>query len=266
MASVSTSGARSLPARASTIEVRFGCEVKPDSASSAPSTASTPAPTAATPAAALRPYEATYAFIWKGFTAGTSTFTLRRESATQWTYRSETHPRGLFRLVPQASRTLTSRLEVSDDGQVRPLWITDVEDGASEPQSHVQFDWTAMRATGSVEGQAIDMPLKAGVQEDLSAQLSLMLALARGQPPAQFSVFDKSGIRDYRYERAGSETLQTAIGEVATEVYRSSKQYSPRTTRYWCAPSLGFLPVKVEQRRGDAEEWTMELRALRRDP
>jgi hypothetical protein len=130
----------------------------------------------------------------------------------------------------------------------------------------VHFDWAANRATGTVEGQAIDMPLRPGVQDDLSAQIALIQALDAGQAPTGISVFDKNGIRDYSYTRLGEATLHTPLGEVATIIYRTQKANAPRSTRYWCAPAYGYIPMRVEQRRLDKEEWTMEVRSLKRDP
>ncbi len=226
---------------------------------------------AATPgdasAAGLRPYTVTYDFIAYGLTVGTLELTLSRESSDVWTYRSRSQPHGLFRLKHSAARTLSTRMVVEPHGVgVRPLLSTDTEEGASTPQSEVHFDWAANRATGTVEGQAIDMALRPGVQDDLSAQIALIQALNAGQVPTGVAVFDKSGIRDYSYTRVGDESLHTPLGEVATIIYRTQKANAPRNTRYWCAPAYGFIPMRVVQQRLDQEEWAMELRSLQREP
>ncbi len=80
------------------------------------------------------------------------------------------------------------------------------------------------------------------------------------------SVFDVSGIRDYKFERVGAETLHTPVGDVATVVYRSHKEYSPRSNRYWCAPAYGYVPVQVEQQNKGEVAWTLKLRSIHRDP
>jgi hypothetical protein len=228
--------------------------------------AADPAPaTAAAAGAGLRPYEVVYEFSAYGFTAGTVALTLRQETPEEWTYVSRSQPHGIFQLVHSAARTITSRMIIDQHG-VRPLVSTDTEKGDRAPQSAVHFDWAANRATGTVEGQAIDMELRPGVQDDLSAQVALIAALNSGQAPKSFLVFDKSGIRDYSYAPVGEESLHTPLGEMATVIYRSQRAKAPRSTRYWCAPALGFIPVRVEQRRLDKVEWTMNLRNLRRDP
>lgn len=252
------------------LPVSFGSVVTVNAATTTPATvfvAVALATTQAEPPAAqseLRAFESTYTVIWRGMTAGTSSFDLRHEVGGEWSYRSRNQPRGLFRLVPSAAVTLYSRMSVVGNA-VRPLTFTATENDETQPKAQVHFDWEKNRATGTVEGAAIDMRLTSGVQDDLSVQIALIHALALGQVPSGFSVFDKTGIRDYSYTRLGEETLHTPIGDVATVVYRSQRANSSRSTRFWCAPKYGFVPMRAEQQRDTQIEWTMNIRTLRRD-
>ncbi len=56
-----------------------------------------------------------------------------------------------------------------------------------------------------------------------------------------------------------------ARGTAKTIVYQSQKEGSPRVTRFWCAPSLGYIPLRVEQRRDHQVEWIMQIQSLKRD-
>jgi hypothetical protein len=211
--------------------------------------------------AELRPYDASYSFLAHGMNAGTSSFSLRRVGGDEWTFVARNDPHGLFRLFSAASLTLTSRMRVGPQG-VQPLLFTAAQPDGSDQQAEVHFDWAAMRATGTVEDRSIDMALKAGVQDDQSVQIALVYALLGGHAPAGIALFDKDGIRDYDYTRVGEETLHTPMGDVATVVYESHKAYSPRRTRFWCAPQYGYVPVRAEQKRGDEVQWTMEVRSI----
>ena len=214
--------------------------------------------------APLHPFEASYAVIWHGFTAGVSSFTLRQESEREWTYVSRNSPRGLFRLVPKAAFTLTSRMSVTPGG-VRPLLFTATDPDDGTVKGEVHFDWDGNRATGVVDGARVDMPLRPGVQDDMSVQAALIYALSNEQTPTGISLFDVGGIRDYDYARVGAETLHTPVGDVATIIYRSHKANSPRSTRFWCAPEFGFVPVQAEQQYKGEVEWTMKLRSIHRN-
>ena len=219
---------------------------------------------AAAPGAPLRPFTTSYAVAVRGLNAGTTDFKFRQESSGEWTYLSRSQPRGLFRLLSSAAMTVTSRMSIGAEG-VRPLQFSAHENDDASLTGDVHFDWTANRATGIIDGVRVDMALQAGVQDDLSVQIALIQALANGQTPAGFSVFDKKGIREYAYTRVGAETLHTPVGDVATIIYRSQRAHSPRSTRFWCAPEYGFVPMRAEQRREDHLEWTMTLRSIHRD-
>ena len=78
-------------------------------------------------------------------------------------------------------------------------------------------------------------------------------------------MIDKNSSREYRYQREGEATITTPLGRIDTVIYSSQHPGSPRITRFWCAPSRGYLPMRVEQKRIDSVEWTMEIRTLRRD-
>ena len=156
-------------------------------------------------------------------------------------------------------------MRVTDAG-VQPLSYQ-ADDGTSSTKrdADVKFDWSTGRIAGVYEDHKVDRPLTPGVQDDLSVQIALMVALLRGSTADQFALLDGNSIRQYRYAREGEETLHTPIGSVATIVYRSQKEGSPRVTRFWCAPSYGFIPMRVEQQRKDEVEWTMQIQSVQRD-
>jgi len=51
---------------------------------------------------------------------------------------------------------------------------------------------------------------------------------------------------------------------VHTVVFKSQKKFSPRITRFWCAPDRGYIPMKVQQKKGDDVQWTLEIESLKR--
>ena len=73
-------------------------------------------------------------------------------------------------------------------------------------------------------------------------------------------------MREYRYVREGEETLQTPLGEIATVIYRSERdELTARRRASGARPSRGYIPMRVEQKRGDDVEWTMEIQSLKRE-
>jgi Protein of unknown function (DUF3108) len=221
------------------------------------------APLARADAGALRPFQASYAWVWHGMTVAVSTLKLEQHQDT-WVYSSKTQPRGLGKMFSERP-TSESTLQITHTG-VRPLHYK-ADDGTSSTKrdADVQFDWELNRATGVYEDAKVDMPLQPGIQDDLSVQIALMVELLSGRTPDRFLMIDKNTVREYRYTREREESLTTALGKVDTIVYRSEKAGSPRVTRFWCAPSHGYIPMRVEQKKGDDVQWTMQMQSLQRD-
>ena len=221
---------------------------------------------AASPASAdaLKPFSASYGWSWHGAVIAVSTLKLERHEGDTWVYSSSSEPRGLGNLYPMRPK-LRSVLRVTDQG-VQPLSYH-ATDGtsANERGADVTFDWDSGRASGVYEGVKVDLALQNGLQDDLSIQIALLFALRQGRAPGELSMIDKNSIRDYSYQREGTQTIDTKLGRIETVVYASHHQGSPRVTRFWCAPARGYVPVRVEQKRLDKVEWIMEIQTLQDD-
>ena len=210
----------------------------------------------------LKPYEASYRGIWHGMTVAVSELKLTQTGDT-WTYSSESSPRGLGRLaagVFPPHQVSVVRLTATG---VQPQSFRS-EGGESSKAVDLRYDWESHRVTGTYEGTAVDLPLTADVRDDASVQLGLTVELLAGRTPRSFRVIDKDSTRQYEFARDGEATLKTPMGDIATVVYRSQKAGSPRITRFWCAPERGYIPLKVEQTKGDEVQWTLEIESLTR--
>lgn len=53
----------------------------------------------------LKPFEASYAWIWNGMTVAVTTLKLAKSGADTWTYTSRSEPRGIGKLMSQRPRT-----------------------------------------------------------------------------------------------------------------------------------------------------------------
>jgi hypothetical protein len=227
-----------------------------------PLTAALLAASVAAGAEELKPYQASYRGLWHGMTVAVSDLKLEQTGDT-WTYSSSSTPRGIGRLAAGIfPPRQVSIVRVTAAG-VQPLSYKSTG-GEAEKSIDLSYDWHAARVSGSYEGAHVDQPLTADMQDDASVQLALMVELLAGRTPSSFRIIDRDGTRQYEFARDGEATLPTPLGTVATVVYRSQKAHSPRITRFWCAPDRGYIPIKVEQTRGDEVQWTLEIESLTR--
>jgi hypothetical protein len=211
----------------------------------------------------LRPYEATYAGIWHGMTVAVSRLKLERTGDT-WTTTSNSSPRGIGRLAAGVfPPRQVSVVRVTAAG-VQPQSFRS-EGGDRAKSTDLAYDWQAASVSGTLEGARVQQPLAPGEQDDGSVQLALIVELLAGRTPSTFRMIDRNGTREYQFAREAEATLATPMGAIATVVYRAQKAGSPRITRFWCAPGHGYIPLKVEQTRGDDVQWTMEIERLTRE-
>lgn len=210
-------------------------------------------------AASLEPFAATYAIRWGGMNAGTGTLRLDRIPGDHmWSYESRVQGRGLFRLALPSHQVTRSVFRIQD-GRVVPLTFT-----STDGDQRIEFNWETGRVTGSVNGKAINLPAQPGLLDTQSAQVALMQELISGRMPARFVLVDEDRIKDYLYAVEGSELIESVAGTFRTDIFSSRRPGSRKATFFWCAPELGYLPLKVERRDGRNVEWSMRLTSLTR--
>jgi hypothetical protein len=211
-----------------------------------------------------QPFKVTFDVEWRGMGAGTSTLQLVRKSATEYTYTSSNVARGIFRFAIPDTVTQTSDFTIVD-GKVRPsIYVGDDGSADSDRDVSLKFDWTTNRVTGIAENEPVDEALTPGVQDSLSVQIALMCALNAGQSPKSFLLIDKNKVKEYQYTHEGNASLDTPEGKLETVIYTSQREGANRLTRFWIAPSLGYLPVRAEQVRKGKRELQLRLKAVER--
>jgi hypothetical protein len=205
------------------------------------------------------PYIATYAVSYRGFSVGELRFELRSEEPERFVLEVQASPHLLARIFVGRKALERSVMQIDAEG-VRPLsWF--VEDGKSgnRKDGELDYDWDKGRVSGIVEGKQLVLPTEAGLQDRTSLQVAVMTKLLRGEEPGAISVLDSDRVRHYSYDRLGVERIRTEAGEFETVLYVSTRIGSSRLSRVWHAPSLGYIPVRAEQRRNGKVETVMEL-------
>jgi len=226
----------------------------------APSTAPSSAPAGAREAAeaGIAPFSAHYVAEWKNITVGSSDLALKRDAEPgHYVYKWTISARGIFRLVYSDDVTQQSWFEVIDQ-HVRPEKYL-AEQGSS--RVIFNFDWAAGHARGFSEEKPVDLVLTPGIQDLMSIQIEVMLALKNGNLPKVFYIIDKDQIKDFAYAQEGPAVLKTAIGQFDTVIVSSRRTGKDRVLRMWFAPSLGYLPMQAERSRGGKLEFAMRIRS-----
>lgn len=204
----------------------------------------------------MRPFSVTYAVGNNLVTAGDATLELAR-AGDGWRYSLSTEPAGIFRLTGKGriAETALIDVDVTADGamMLHPTTYTYRQDDEKRRSVDASFDWDAGTLDWIRRGELDSVSLDPPVVDRLSVTLLIMSALRAGDKQIELRVFDNGRIKDVVFEDTGPETLETSMGEIETRrVLRSNLDGSTRTTITWFAPSLDYIPVKIEQlQRGE---------------
>lgn len=204
------------------------------------------------------PFSATYVVGNNLLSAGTATLALEPLDHGLWKYELKTEPTGVFRLTGKGNITETSLLrfvDAPDDGLLlRTESYNYRQDNERRRAVDAFFDWENNALLWVRRGESETVSMKdQPVLDRLSVTLSVMSALRQNISASEYLVFDNGRLKNVVFENQGVERLDTSIGPIDTvRVLRSNVEGSSRTTVTWFAPSLDYVPVKIEQlKRGE---------------
>ncbi|MBI2379939.1 MAG: DUF3108 domain-containing protein [Gammaproteobacteria bacterium] len=194
-----------------------------------------------------QPYRAEYQLKALGQVAGSAQRSLEK-TADGWRLKLDSSAQLLFF---RSERRETSLMRYAD-AQWQPLRYEYRDESASKTKSGAQrYDWTARSLTGDKEGRAWTLPLNGPSFDMASYQQQLAEDLAAGKTPLEYTILHRGRSRLYRFAARGRETLDTPAGQLDTlKVEMLDAKGGEDSTTIWFAPSLGYVPARI-QRSGD---------------
>ena len=203
----------------------------------------------------IAPFDVTYDVGNNLVTAGTAKLSFRRDGDA-WVYTLSTRPTGVFKLTGKGRIRETSVIDVVRSGdtvQLQPKTYTYRQDEERRRRVDAAFDWDARQLSWARREEAATETFEEPVLDRLSVTLAVMHALREGFEEIELAVFDKDEIKTMRFVNEGNETLETTMGRVETiRVRTENVAGSSRSTKTWFAPSLDYVPVRIEQhKRGE---------------
>lgn len=211
--------------------------------------------------AAPSPFTVTYELRQNAVLLARMERSLREEADGTWVYESSSSPAGLLGVI-RRDRIVERSVWRPEDSQLRPRHYEYHHTGrGNERHVVLEFDWNSQTVTNEVNGQPWRLHLPGPVLDKLLYQYALTRDLGNGVDELRYQVADGGGIKVYRFERAGTETLHTRLG--VFETVKLHRLDSDGRTTIWCAPELDYMPVRVEQHR-DRRAFSLTISALER--
>lgn len=207
-------------------------------------------------------FEANYKVSKSILTIGHMEVTLQRDKKGNPVYGSVTEAGGLVSIFRRDRITEQSNIELTPGG-FRPTRFVHIHKGSKKNRDEdIRFDWAKYEASNSISGKEWKQKIHDGVVDNLTIQLSLMSDLQEGKKPLEYTVVDKGELKSFRFEIVGRETVEVPAGKFETIKLKRTRKDSRRITYMWTAPSLHYLPVKLQHVEPDSSNFVMELQSL----
>jgi hypothetical protein len=217
--------------------------------------------------ASLRAHEVVYHFAFHGLSGGDLKLTLKHDAEPEhWIYETRADPSFLARLVVSGDSLERSWFRVTPTG-VEPMRYK-LDDGTPKhgDDAELRYDWERGRVSGTVRGGALDLATEPGLQDVMSIRAAPMADLLAGREPHEYAMLDGREIKHYIYSRHGTAKIKTVLGDLETVIIDSDRKGADshaRMWRYWYAPSLNWLPVRIEQREDGQTRMALTVRSLK---
>lgn len=200
----------------------------------------------------IAPFEVVYEVGNHLINAGTAQLSLTQDGDI-WSYSLSTKPRGLLKLAGKGKIDETSTIRFAEvDGKlwIQPQTYTFRQDKERRRAVDASFDWENNSVTHVYRGEEITETFEDPIIDRLSATLLMMNSLRHEFNDTVLQVFDTGRIKSVSFMNAGNETLDTPLGEIETiRILNRNATGGSRETTTWFAPSLDYVPVKIEHRK-----------------
>ena len=215
----------------------------------------------------LRAHQVSFHATFLGFNAGELQLTLTPDAEPgSWIYETRVFPSFLASFKIPAKSIERSWFRVTPDGVEPRRYLLNDGSGNAGKTTSLSYDPAQSRVAGTVEGQPLEISVPPGTQDVNSIRAALMVDLAAGREPHEYPMLDGRELKYYVYARVGPARIATALGDMDTVIYKSERKGSQgrgRIWQYWYAPSLDWLPVRIEQREEGKARMTFTLRSMK---
>ena len=206
-------------------------------------------------------FEASYEVSHNSFYLGDSVRNLKKQDNQTWIYRSDTSPKGIAKAFVSDVIEEISMIN-RNVGQFYPVeYKYRQHGGKKQTEFTLNFDWTANKLTNTYNKQTYE--LKPDTHDLLSFQIQLMHDLQAGKSKVSYVIADKKRVDTYNLKSDKKDSVETPMKTFNAIKLVSNKIRDKMQFIIWCAPELGYLPVKVMKIEEDGDKSIMVLKSIK---
>ncbi len=181
------------------------------------------------------------------------------ETPGVFVFRNITDPRGLANLVV-GEEVECSRFRYGENG-FEPLHY---HEDAGEDSSTVRFRREEGVAVASHKGRETTLELRDGALDRATETMAVRHELATAvHEIGPYTTIERNEYRTIEYLPEGSRVVDSPAGSYHTVAFRRQRVGSSRSVLIHYAPKLDWMPVMIEQFKGDKKQVTARLKNYR---
>ena len=199
----------------------------------------------------IQPSSANYSFTVEDKYKGTATRTLNKSGNT-WKYDVNARVAGV------ASATQHSTFTIKGNN-VSPTQASTTYKLLGVGRTHkLDFNPSSKKVVSNYRGKSTTMNMAQQAFDDLSLEVQIRQDLLNGKFSGNYYMAKKDKIEKTPFKKSGNTKITVPAGTFDTVRVDRIHEDDSRSTSFWLAPSLDYLPVKVSQ-INDGKKMDLEL-------
>lgn len=212
------------------------------------------APTLAS-AKTIQPSTADYSFTVEDKYKGTATRSLAKSGDT-WNYKVNARVAGVASAAQNSTFTIVGN-------NVSPSKASTTYKLLGIGRTHnLSFNPTSKKVTSSYKGKTTTSDMVQQAFDDLSLEVQIRQDLLNGKFSGNYYMAKKDKVEKTPFKKSGNTKITVPAGTFDTVRVDRIHDDNSRSTSFWLAPSLDYLPVKVTQ-VNDGKKMDLELSKVR---
>ena len=188
--------------------------------------------------------------------------TLKKEQDNLYSYEIITRPSGFWRVIIDGSIREKSTF-VFNDGLVQSKTYELTDTIRSKPrQSLAIFDWDNLLLSGNYKDRKFELPLNIDVIDRATLQIAIIANNQVANLSSDYYILDRDKILKVQVNKKSIVNVRVPFGEFeAIEIEHTGEQ-SESTNSLWLAPKLGYIPIKIAQKKDGKTVFSASLAQL----
>ena len=199
------------------------------------------------------PFTAVYAISLKGVTVGRLTLDFARPDAGHYRVHSRMEATGLARLLQGLEVDETSEGTLTHAGFQPETYQYARHQKKRDKRFGLAFDWAARLVRRTDKPEASPQTLAPHTLDKAVLLPAIMRDLSLKGQMNTVLVADDDRVKTYALERVEAPPLTFVGRSMEVVVVSYGNPDSGRRTQLWCAPALGFVPLRIEYRERDGK-------------